>query len=396
MIAVANAPCSWGVLEFESKAATPTYDRVLDEMAASGYAGTELGDWGFMPTDPVRLRDELAARRLAMLGAFVTMRLADPTRTPASERTAVKTATLLAAVATGTSPFIVLSDDPATDPVRTRSAGRITPAQALTDAEWDVAGAAVERVARAVREQTGLRTVFHHHCAAYVETPDEIDALMQRTDPTLVGLCLDSGHAIYGGGSPLDLLARYGDRVWHVHFKDCEPGIAERARHEAWDYQTALRHGLFCELGRGSVDFDALRQALVSRGYDGWIVVEQDVLPSMGAPLESARAKSSVPAQHRTVRSGSTSSTGFRWVPLGSVPRSSAGFGVRRGSGFHGVRRPRSLNPAERNPEPSGTRRNRTVWNPAEPCGTPWNPADRRNPVEPRGTLRNRLFKRPP
>ena len=74
-----------------------------------------------------------------------------------------------------------------------------------------------------MRDESGLRTVFHHHCAGYVETPDEIDALMARTDPSLVGLCLDSGHATYGGGSPLDLLARHRARMWHVHFKDCEP-----------------------------------------------------------------------------------------------------------------------------------------------------------------------------
>ena len=183
----------------------------------------------------------------------------------------------------------MLSDDPATDPVRTKNAGRITASQGLTPQEWDDAAAAVEMIARAVRDETGLRTVFHHHCAAYVETPAEIDALLQRTDPSLVGLCLDSGHAVYGGGSPLALLQRYAARIWHVHFKDCEPAIAARARAERQDYQTALRHGLFCELGKGSVDFAALRQALVDVGYDSWIVVEQDVLPAMGAPLESAR-----------------------------------------------------------------------------------------------------------
>ena len=209
MLRVANAPCSWGVLEFESKAESPTYDRVLDEIAASGYAGTELGDWGFMPTDPARLRDELARRQLAMLGAFVTTRFGMPESYATSRETAVRTARLLAAVADGTSPFIVLSDDPATDPVRTRNAGRVTAAQALTPQEWDDAAAGVEQIARAVRDDTGLRTVFHHHCAAYVETPAEIDALLQRTDPALVGLCLDSGHVTYGGGSPLDLLAKY-------------------------------------------------------------------------------------------------------------------------------------------------------------------------------------------
>ena len=142
-----------------------------------------------------------------------------------------------------------------------------------------------------MRDETGLRTVFHHHCATFVETPQEIDVLMQATDPALVGLCLDTGHATYGGGSPLDLLERHRDRIRHVHFKDCEPAVAARARQEEWDYQTALRHGVFCELGKGAVDFAAVLRELERSGYDGWIVVEQDVLPGMGAPLDSAGAE---------------------------------------------------------------------------------------------------------
>jgi inosose dehydratase len=288
VIKVANAPCSWGVLEFESKAANPGYTQVLDEIVESGYAGTELGDWGFMPTDPVVLRDELRRRELAMLGAFVTTRLADPRTHDASLRTAVTTARLLSAVGDGAKPVIVLSDEPTADPARAAAAGRVDPSIGLRDRQWDEAAKGIERIARAVRDETGLRSVFHHHCATYVETPSEIEALMQRTDRALVGLCLDSGHAAYGGGSPLDLLARYRARIWHVHFKDCEPAVALRARREKWAYQTALSHGVFCELGQGSVDFPALLRELTASNYDGWIVVEQDVLPAMGAPLASA------------------------------------------------------------------------------------------------------------
>ncbi len=288
MIAVANAPCSWGVLEFESKSASPGYEQVLDEIAASGYAGTELGDWGFMPTDPTALRRLLDARQLAMVGAFVTTRLADPRSHDASVRTAVQTARLIAAAGEGRPPVIVLSDEPTADPSRTRAAGRVSPALGLSGSQWDDAAGRVAQIAAAVRDESGLRTVFHHHCAGYVETPAEIDALMARTDPALVGLCLDSGHATYGGGSPLDLLSRHRARTWHVHFKDCEPEVAERARREQLDYQTALRRGLFCELGRGSVDFPGLLGELREMGYDGWIVVEQDVLPAMGSPAASA------------------------------------------------------------------------------------------------------------
>ena len=68
MVRIANAPCSWGVIE-GIEGETGGYVRVIDEMQATGYAGTELGDWGFMPTDPDALGAELDARGLALLGS---------------------------------------------------------------------------------------------------------------------------------------------------------------------------------------------------------------------------------------------------------------------------------------------------------------------------------------
>jgi inosose dehydratase len=288
VIRVANAPCSWGALEFDLEGASPGYAQVLDEMAATGYAGTELGDWGFMPTDPDALRRELDRRRLALLAAFVPVALADPSAHAAGAEVAVRTARLLAA-ASVERPLVVLADANGQVPVRTRNAGRIRPEQGLDGAQWDTFARGAERIARAVRDATGLRTVFHHHCAGYVETPDEIDALMRRTDPRLLGLCLDTGHLAYGGGDPVAALARYGERVWHVHFKDCDPRVGGEAGRQGWDYFEAVRRGVFCELGRGSVDFPAVRSALAEAGYDGWVVVEQDVLPGTGTPAASAR-----------------------------------------------------------------------------------------------------------
>jgi inosose dehydratase len=158
----------------------------------------------------------------------------------------------------------------------------------LNAAEWDAFAARAAQVADAVHDAAGLRTVFHHHCAGYVETPWEIDALMSRTTGPLLGLCLDTGHLMYGGGDPLATIARYGDRIWHVHFKDCDPDLARTARAEGWDYHTAVRRGIFCELGRGMVPFAAVLDALHDAGYAGWIVVEQDVLPGLGTPSASA------------------------------------------------------------------------------------------------------------
>ncbi|MCC6176992.1 MAG: TIM barrel protein [Chloroflexi bacterium] len=298
-IRLANAPCSWGTLEFAGLTGERIpYERMLDELAATGYVGTELGDWGFMPTDPVRLKAELETRDLAMVGAFVQASFRDPRAHADVTARAVRTARLLSAVAergpNTAPPFVILADDNGSDPARTRLAGRVTPDSGLRADEWRVFSRGVEMVARAVRDETGLPTAFHPHCAGFVETLDETARLAELTDPALVGLVLDTGHWTYGSGTndpcaALDGLERFGDRVVHVHFKDCEPTVADHARLEGWDYFTAMRHGVFCELGRGCVDFAAVAERLRERGYRGWIVVEQDVLPGMGSPRESAR-----------------------------------------------------------------------------------------------------------
>lgn len=294
-IGVGNAPCSWGMLEFEGLSGEPiAYGRMLDELAETGYTGTELGDWGYMPTDPATLHGELARRGLVMLGAFVPVALANGAAHAPGAARAVEVARLLAAVATHPAPWLVLADENGTVPARTLNAGRITPALGLDADGWATFACGAEHVARAVYDETGLRTVFHHHCGGYVETPNEIDRLLDLTHPDLLSLVLDTGHYVYGcgPGAEADIgaaLRRYGERIAYVHFKDCSPDTAARSRAQGWDYFQAMRRGLFCELGQGSVDFGAVVSWLRARNYGGYIVVEQDVLPGMGTPAESAR-----------------------------------------------------------------------------------------------------------
>ena len=288
MIKVANAPCSWGILEFDLEGEAAGYAQVLDEIAATGYAGTELGDWGFMPTDPKQLRQEIHSRGLTLLGAFVPVMLKDVKAHASGIEVALRTARLLAE-AEGSTPFIVLADDNGKIPERTQNAGRIQPEHSLTEAEWKIFAEGAEKVAQAVRKETRLRTVFHHHCAGYVESPAELDILMKSTDPSLLGLCFDTGHYRFGGGDPLACLKTYKDRIWHMHFKDCHPEVAATSRLEKWDYFTSVRNGIFCELGKGEIDFPLIKAELEKIGYGGWIVVEQDVLPGMGRPKESAQ-----------------------------------------------------------------------------------------------------------
>ena len=287
MIQVANAPCSWGVLEFDLEGEVAGCDQVLDEMQASGYAGTELGDWGFMPTDPEALADTLAKRSLQLLGGFVPVRWLDAGKAREGRDMAVKTAGLMRD-AGFSDAFIVLADDNGTDGERTAKAGRITEREGWSASQWKEASGAIDTCARAVLEATGLRSVFHHHAAGFVETPKEIECLLDATDPELVGLVLDTGHAAFGGGEAIDLWERYRERVWHVHFKDFQADLAKKGASESWDYFRAVREGVFCKLGEGHVNFPGVVEALRRDGYEGWVVVEQDVLPGMGAPKACA------------------------------------------------------------------------------------------------------------
>lgn len=287
MFKIANAPCSWGVIE-NIEGERHDYTRVLNEIAATGYSGTELGDWGFLPTDPDQLHDELAKRSLSLLASWVSVTLHDADHHAASAADCVRTAKLLAAVG-GENCLIILGNDPFGDPTRTQNAGRITPDMSMSDAQWDVFTKGAERIARQVRDETGLRTVFHHHVATWIETPDETERFLDMTDPDLIGLVFDTGHWTFGGGDPVMGVQLHADRIWHVHFKDCDPEVARQADANNWDAPTAVGKGIFPELGKGCVDFPAVRDALKGIGYDGWIVVEQDVLPGMGSPKESAQ-----------------------------------------------------------------------------------------------------------
>jgi inosose dehydratase len=292
VLRVGNAPCSWGTLEFEeAKGEQILFGQMLDELAETGYTGTELGDWGYMPTSPVRLKAELEERALVMLGAFVPVALKDPASHAPGLATALKTAHLLAAVASEPKPYLVLADNNGTVPARTQNAGRVTPELGLDAAERQIFAEGANEIGRTVLAETGLQTVLHHHCAGYVETPDEIDKFLELTDPDAIGLVFDTGHFAYGAGhfDVVQSMERFKHRIRYVHLKDCQPEVACHARAGGWDYFGALRHGVFCELGKGGVDFPAVLRWLKQENYKGYVLVEQDVLPGMGSPKESAR-----------------------------------------------------------------------------------------------------------
>jgi inosose dehydratase len=284
-IRIANAPVSWGIYEFEGLAQKYPYTQVLDEIVETGYTGLELGPWRYLPTEPEQLRPELEKRNLQLLSSYVPVNFADAKSIEEAEAHAMKVGKLLAAMG---AVCIVLADDSGKVPELVQRAGQRTGSY-LTREQWDVYGAGVNRVARKIYDELGLKVTFHHHCSGYVETPEETRNLMDRADFELVGLCLDTGHWHYAGGDALQCVKEYGERVRYLHFKDCDPKIRARCIEQKLGYFEATKEGVFCELGDGDVDFPNIIREMEALGYDGWAIVEQDVLTDdLEAPKRSA------------------------------------------------------------------------------------------------------------
>jgi inosose dehydratase len=268
-----SAPDSWGVLDYPGPSWAQSYEKMLDEMVDAGYTGTELGPYGFFPPDPELLRTQLSKRNLQLVGSFVPVRMGDFAAGKEVLERIRKVGKLLSALH---APFLVMADDQSTE--RNAFSGRATEPDcpALTAKQWKHVGDVVADAERAANE-FGLDLVFHPHVATYVETPEECERFFDATSRTKVGLCLDTGHCVYGGGVASREAEKYKDRLRLVHIKDCNATVLNEARRQKWTFEQAIEHKVFTVIGDGDIDFPEFFRTLAKNGYSGWCVVEQDV-----------------------------------------------------------------------------------------------------------------------
>jgi inosose dehydratase len=269
----ASAPDSWGVLDYPGPSWEQSYETMLDEMVQAGYTGSELGPYGFFPTDPKILQPQLEKRKLKLLASFVPVKMTEPGASQAVMERIRKVGGLLAALK---APFLVIADDQSNE--RNAYSGRVYDkgCPTLTAAQWKHIGKIVADAAK-VANEFGLDLVFHPHVATYVETPEECELFYDATSRTNVGLCLDTGHCVYGHGDSVKEAEKYKDKLRFVHIKDCDLKVLEQARQNKWTFEEAIEHLVFTVIGQGNIDFPSFFRTLVKNGYSGWSVVEQDV-----------------------------------------------------------------------------------------------------------------------
>ncbi len=266
---LAAAPTSWGV-DFADDPANPPWERVLDDIAASGLDLLELGPVGYLPEDPARLASELERRGLCAVGSFVFQPLHDP----AARRDVLEAAGRACRMVAGAGGRVLVVIDLVSE-ARAVTAGRPDAVPRLRGRSWEGLRDGVCRVAEVACEH-GLRPVLHNHAGSYVEQPEELEDLLEAIDPGELGACLDTGHAAYAGADPAGLARRLGPRLEHLHLKDVDPARLAAVTARRGSFWEAVGEGVFCPIGTGMVDFPAVAAALRDTGYGGSATIEQD------------------------------------------------------------------------------------------------------------------------
>jgi inosose dehydratase len=267
-----TAPDSWGVWNPGDDPLQTPWQRYLDEVQQAGYQYSELGPFGYVPTDPGLIREEYAKRGLTLTGGTVFVALHKGKA--ALEKAKADCDAEMAVIGPNGARHLVILPEGYTD-----FDGNLTASPTLTEEEWASLNSGMSELGRYVTDKHGAVLVFHTHADSHVGTQDEIERFLDGTDPETVGLCLDTGHVAYCGADNLKLIADYPDRVQYVHLKQVDPAIQARVREEKLGFAPAVRLGAMVEPPLGEPDMPSLIDALAALDRDLYCIVEQDMYP---------------------------------------------------------------------------------------------------------------------
>jgi len=269
-IFLGSAPDSWGVW-FPDDPRQTSWERFLDELVAAGYQWLELGPYGFLPTDPGRLKEEVGRRGLKVSGGTVMGALHRPEAWDADVAAARQVASLVQAMG---ARFVIYLPEGYRD-----AQGNFTQVPSLDPDAWKRLATRASELGRILIGDFGVKMVFHPHADTHVGAQDEVERFLEETDASAVSLCLDTGHISYCGGDNLALIANFPDRIGYVHLKQVAPDVLAQAQAQQLSFAQAVRMGVTCEPPKGTPAMEPLIETLLGLGRDLFAIVEQDMYP---------------------------------------------------------------------------------------------------------------------
>ena len=280
-----TCPDSWGVW-FADDPLQPPWERFLDEVAEVGYEWLELGPYGYLPTDPARLADEVGRRGLTVAGGTMhghsgLHRAGD---WPDIVRITRQVAELTAAVGGEHVIFVPVPG------YRDDTTGTYLEKAELDAGAWQTLIGATNELGKVVAQEYGVRLQFHPHADSHVERQEQTERFLDDTDPRYVSLCLDTGHLAYRHADSVALIRNYPDRIGYVHIKQMDPAVVEIAGRDDLAFGQAVAMGASCEPPAGDPDVESVTKALLELNRDLFVVVEQDMYPAdFGKPKPIAQ-----------------------------------------------------------------------------------------------------------
>ncbi|MFJ3672689.1 TIM barrel protein [Streptomyces sp. NPDC090106] len=270
-LCLGSAPDSWGVWFPQDEHQVP-YTRFLDELAQAGYEWFELGPYGYLPTDPRLLKEELDARGLKVSGGTAFGALHRPEAWDEMLAHVRRVAALTQAA--GAHHLVLIPPM-----YRDEKSGAFTEPPELTAAQWAGFGQAADRLGRLLLDEYDVRLVVHPHADSHIQTQPEIERLLNESDARYTNLCLDTGHVAYGGGDNVDLIRRFGERVGYVHIKQMDPAVLAQVAAEDLGFGEAVKRGVCVSPPAGVPDPAEIVSELARLEAELFVVVEQDLYP---------------------------------------------------------------------------------------------------------------------
>ena len=295
-ITVTCAPCCWGVDDV-SNPNLPHWEKVLDEAAAAGFGGLELGPYGYMPLDVVRVSEALDKRGLRIIAGTIFDNLVAPENRANLLRQTEEICTLITALPRPDThagqrfpaPYLTVMDWG--HDARDYAAGHSDRARRLDPVARAGMVANIRAISELARDSYGVRAVIHPHAGGHIEFADEVERIVADIPAEVAGLCLDTGHTAYAGMDPVETLRRYWERLDYIHFKDIDLKVFDEVMGERIRFFDACAKGVMCPIGSGSINYPAIRALLAKRDYGGYITIEQERDPcNTGSILEDLSA----------------------------------------------------------------------------------------------------------
>ena len=279
-IQLAIAPIAWTNDDMPELGSENTFEQCISEMALAGFTGTEIGNK--YPKDPEVLEQYLNIRGLKVASAWFSAFL---TTKPFEETAEAFKAHRDFLHAMGAKVIVVAEQGHSIQGIMTAPVFDDKPV--FTDEEWKKLAEGLEKLGDLAHEKD-MEIVYHHHMGTGVQTTEEIDRLMEMTDPDKVKLLFDTGHLVFSGENPIAVYNRHQDRIKHIHFKDIRQETAEEVEKEKDSFLNGVKKGVFTVPGDGMIDFTPIWTAIHASDYEGWIVVEAEQDPAKANPFEYA------------------------------------------------------------------------------------------------------------